>query len=261
MPKLPGRGSVFCFTVMYELTRKYRSYLISVLLLLSSAPIQPATAQKETALTLCQVGRNAAAIGFWTWPPGAHVKVYLRVGAFQREEVQYLLAPLHNWNATSEITGSGVKFEYSGMTAEELTCENCMTVMRGRVFDKTNRHVTETQVYSLHRNQIITYAAIVIDPSLTNSQALSNAVAHELGHNLGLLDCYKCRSNTTLMGGFTALNVPNDLEAPTSCDIAQVKQAYTELRVHLRPSPVNAKRADEGEEPVDDDTPIVIPRP
>ena len=136
-----------------------------------------------------------------------------------------------------------MKFEYSGMTAEELTCENCMTVMRGRVFDKTNRHVTETQVYSLHRNQIITYAAIVIDPSLTNPRALSNAVAHELGHNLGLL------------------NVPNDLEAPTSCDIAQVKQAYTELRVHLRPSPVNAKRADEGEEPVDDDTPIVIPRP
>jgi len=152
--------------------RKYGSYICSALLLLSSAPIQLATAQKETSLTRCQVGRNAAAIGFWTWPIGAHVKVYLRIGAFRQEEVQYLLAPLHNWNATSEITASGVKFEYAGMTAEELTCENCMTVMRGRVFDKTNRHVTETQVYSLHRNQIITYAAIVIDPSLTNPQAL-----------------------------------------------------------------------------------------
>jgi hypothetical protein len=246
---------------LYELMRKCRSYIVSVLLLLSSAPIQPATGQKETRLTPCQVGRNAAATGFWTWPIGAHVKVYLRMGAFQPEEVQYLLAPLHNWNTTSEITGSGVKFEYAGTTAEELTCEKCMTIMRGHVFDKMNRHVTETQVYSLHRNQIITYAAIVIDPSLTNPQALSNAVAHELGHNLGLLDCYKCRSNTTLMSGFTALNVPNDLEAPTACDIAQVKQAYAELRVRVHPSPVIAKKIDDGEEPIDDDTPIVVPKP
>ena len=182
------------------------------------------------------------------------------MGAFRPEEIPYLLAPLNNWNITSELTGSGVKFEYSGITAEELTCENCMTVMRGRLFDTMKRHVTETQVYSVHRNQIITYASIVIDPSLTNPKALSNAVAHELGHNLGLLDCYKCKSNSTLMVGFKALNVPNELEAPTSCDIAQVKQAYAELKVHVRTSPVIAKM-DEGEEPVDDDTPIVVPRP
>jgi hypothetical protein len=246
---------------MYKPARKCSPYIIGTLLLLNSAAIQPARAQKETPLSPCQIGRNAAGIGFWTWPTGAHVKVYLRTGAFRPEEIQYLLAPLDNWNTTSELTGSGVKFKYSGMTAEELTCENCMTVMRGRVFDTIKRHVTETQVYSVHRNQIITYASIVIDPTLTNPKALSNAVAHEIGHNLGLLDCYKCKSNSTLMGGFKALNVPNELEAPTSCDIAQVKQAYAELKVHVRPSPVIAKKIDDGEEPVDDDTPIVVPRP
>ena len=245
---------------MYKLARKCSPYIIGALLLLNAAAIQPARAQKETSLSPCQIGRNAAGIGFWTWPTGALVKVYLRTGAFRPEEIPYLLAPLNNWNITSELTGSGVKFEYSGITAEELTCENCMTVMRGRLFDTMKRHVTETQVYSVHRNQIITYASIVIDPSLTNPKALSNAVAHELGHNLGLLDCYKCKSNSTLMVGFKALNVPNELEAPTSCDIAQVKQAYAELKVHVRPSPVIAKM-DEGEEPVDDDTPIVVPRP
>jgi len=246
---------------MHELVRKCSPYIIGALLLLNSAAIQPARAQKETPLSPCLVGRNAAGIGFWTWPTGAHVKVYLRRGAFRPEEIQYLLAPLNNWNTTSELTGSGVKFEYAGMTAGELTCENCMTVMRGRVFDTMKRHVTETQAYSIHRNQIITYASIVIDPLLTNPRALSNAVAHELGHNLGLLDCYKCKSNSTLMAGFKALNVPNDLEAPTSCDIAQVKQAYAELKVHVRPSPVLAKKVDDGEEPVDDDTPIVVPKP
>jgi hypothetical protein len=48
---------------------------------------------------------------------------------------------------------------------------------------------------------------------------------------------------------------------PTPCDIAQVRQAYQELKVRIRPSPSSRNRIDEGEEPVDDDTPIVIPKP
>jgi len=246
---------------MYKLAQRYIHFIIGVLLLFASAPAnQLVSAQREMQLTQCQVGRNAAGIGFWTWPIGAHVEVYLRMGAFREEEFPYLLAPLRSWNNASELTGSGVKFEYAGISAAQLTCEHCLIIMRGQVFDKMKRHATETHVYSTGRNQIISYASIVIDPALTNPKALANAVAHELGHNLGLLDCYRCKSNTTLMVGFKAMNVPNDLEAPTACDIAQVKQAYTELRVHVRPSPVIAKM-DEGEEPIDDDTPIVVPKP
>jgi hypothetical protein len=217
------------------------------------------TAQKESGLARCQVGRNAAGIGFWTWPAAARVKVYVRMKDFRLEEVPYLLSPLEAWNSVSEMTGSGVKFEYAGATAEQLDCRGCLTIMRGQVFDKRKRHVTETRAYSVHRDQLITYAAIVIDPSLTNLRALSNAVTHELGHNLGLVDCYGCRRNTTLMAGFRALNVANDLDAPSPCDIAQVREAYAELKVRVGPSPVLAQ-VDEGEEPVDDDTPIVVPK-
>jgi len=238
-----------------------RIIAIILLSLILAPALRNVAAQKEPSLAPCKVGQNAAGIGFWTWPGATHVKVYLRAGDFPAEQIQYLLAPLQGWNSVADLTGSGVKFEYQGNTVEQLTCENCLTIMRGAVFDKTKRHATETRVYSVHRDQIITYATIIIDPLLTNMRAISNAVIHELGHNLGLLDCYTCNQKSTLMTQFKALNVPKDVDAPTSCDIAQVKEAYRELRVRVRPSPVIAKHVDEGEEPIDDDTPIIVPKP
>jgi hypothetical protein len=63
------------------------------------------------------------------------------------------------------------------------------------------------------------------------------------------------------MGKFKEINVPNNMAQPTACDIAQVRQAYTELKVRVRPSPKMGLFEDEGEEPVDDDTPIIVPKP
>jgi len=218
------------------------------------------TAQKQTPTTRCEIGRNAAAIGFWTWPAGTHVNVYVRRGDFRPEELPYLVKPLREWNHVSQVTSSGVTFDYAGITDEQLICERCLTIMRGSVFDKTKRHVTETQAYSVHRDQLIAYALIIIDPALTNLETLSNAVAHELGHNLGLLDCYRCAKNSTLMVGFKGLNIPNTVAAPTACDVAQVREAYNQLKVQVRPAP-KPMQVDRGEEPVDDDTPIVVPKP
>jgi hypothetical protein len=86
-------------------------------------------------------------------------------------------------------------------------------------------------------------------------------VAHELGHNFGLLDCFTCKKKSTLMNQLKVMNVPNDMATPTACDIAQVREAYNELKVRVRPSPPNRNLIDDGEEPVDDDTPVVIPKP
>jgi hypothetical protein len=65
------------------------------------------------------------------------------------------------------------------------------------------------------------------------------------------------------MNQFEAVNMPNGMEGPTSCDIAQVKEAYKELKVVVRASPPDRKSMpeDEGEEPADDDTPVVVPTP
>src|SRR6185295_19285271 len=96
---------------------------------------------------------------------------------------------------------------------------------------------------------------------LTNPRALLNALVHELGHNLGLLDCYGCKQKSTVMNQFGAVNESNEMELPTSCDIAQVKQVYREVKELAKALPGSRKpvAVDEGEEPVDDDTPVVFP--
>ena len=225
--------------------------------------VRDSNAQSKTSLESCRIGRQAPATGFWMWAPGAHVQVYVRSADFDPGQLPHLLTALHNWNNASEQTGSGVTFEYQGNTVQQRSCENCLTIMRGRVFDKATRHATELSAYSARDNQIITSASIIVDPVLTNSKALLNALVHELGHNLGLLDCYTCKRKSTVMNQFEAMNVSNGMEGPTSCDIAQVKEAYKELKVLVRASPPVRKlmREDEGEEPVDDDTPVVVPTP
>ena len=209
----------------------------------------------------CRVGQQAPAIGFWTWAANSRVRVYIHTADFSSEQLPCLLTALQNWNNVLEQTGSGVKFEYQGSTTKELTCENCLTIERGTVFDNAKRHATELRAYSARRDQIITYATILVDPVLTNPRALLNALAHEIGHNLGLLDCYSCKHKSTVMNQFKIINVSNDMDAPTPCDIAQVREAYKELKLRVRPSPPNRNLIDEGEEPVDDDTPIIIPKP
>lgn len=226
------------------------------LILCGGAP--KATTQTADVSAPCRVGDQAPAIGFWTWSANSHVKVYVRAEDFNPEQTSHLLKALQDWNNVSEQTGSGVKFEYQGNTATELSCTACLTIRRGVLFDKHQKHLTQLIAYSALHNQIITYATIIVDPVLTNPKAILNAIQHELGHNLGLLDCYTCRRKSTVMNQFGKINESNGLTGPTACDIAQVRQAYRELKVRVRPSP---KLIDEGEEPVDDDTPIIIPKP
>lgn len=209
----------------------------------------------------CKVGKDAPGFGFWTWAPGSTIKIYILASDFDSSELPYLLKPVQNWNAVVEATGSRVTFDYAGSTAVPRYCENCLTIMRGPVFDRVKRHATELRAYSARDNQIMTWAHIVIDPLLTNPKAITNAVAHELGHNFGLVDCYGCEHKSTVMNQFDSLNQPNDMERPTPCDIAQVKAAYKKLAVHIRPARMKDEIVDEGEEPVDDDTPIVIRKP
>jgi hypothetical protein len=54
------------------------------------------------------------------------------------------------------------------------------------------------------------------------------------------------------------MNDSNDVEGPTLCDIAQVKNAYNELRIRVNPAAMNMG-VDDGEEPIEDDTPLVRP--
>jgi hypothetical protein len=199
-------------------------------------------------------------VGFWTWTAGTEVRVYLAERDFTPDELPSLLVPLKTWNGVSDATGSHVTFKYIGPRAAPQHCENCLTITRGEVFDKKQRHLTELRAYSAHNDRLLTWSTIVVDFALTNHKALTDAVAHELGHSFGLRDCYSCKPKTTVMNQFGPVNVANEVPGPTTCDVAQVKSTYKQLALQASRAPI-PKKIDEGEEPVDDDTPIVIPKP
>jgi hypothetical protein len=205
---------------------------------------------------------QAPPVGFWTWATGTEVRVFGVEDDFKPEEIQSLLAPLKNWNAVSETTGSRVRFEYSGLRASPQYCENCLTLSRGPVFKTQERHLTELRAYSARNDGVLTWATVVVDFSLTNHQARTDAVAHELGHSFGLRDCYTCKAKSTVMNQFGPVNVPNEMPGPTACDVTQVKSTYKQLAPQARrTAQPKSVITDEGEEPVDDDTPIIVPRP
>ena len=64
------------------------------------------------------------------------------------------------------------------------------------------------------------------------------------------------------MNQFGRVNVANEMPAPTGCDVRQVQAAYKQLTLKENRATVGAKIGeDKGEEPVDDDTPIVVRNP
>jgi hypothetical protein len=212
--------------------------------------------QQRDRVPGCEVGVYAPLYGSWTWPPNTQVKVFIVVSGFKPAEVPFLLRPLETWNAVANLTTSNVSFVYTGTATEMQTCDNCLTIMRGKVVEK--RHAAEFQAASKHANQLISYARIILDPRISDLTALTNAVAHEIGHTFNLLDCYSCHKRSTIMG---LIRKSNSLDGPSPCDVAQIKMAYGELKRRVLPAPVVARIivVDEGEEPVEDDTPIVIP--
>ena len=234
--------------------RKFPTALVPIIFLVTFAPSMGQSSS-------CKVGVEAPTVGFFMWAPGSTIKVYVVRGDFEDTYLPYLIEPISAWNAISESSGSKVKFEYKGRTEAPLYCENCLTMKRGQVFDKSKRHLTELKIYSA-RDSILTWGTIVIDPLLTNPKALTNAVAHELGHSFGLLDCYSCKRQSTVMIQFKSVNVSNEMKGPTACDVVQVRRAYQVFVNHPKPRPLQkAVAVDEGEEPVEDDTPVVVPKP
>lgn len=220
-----------------------------------------ATAAPVLSQSQCKVGVQAPGVGFWTWAPGSEIRVYALARDFENSELPRLLAAVNAWNAVSVSTGSNIKLEYKGLTVELLHCENCLTIRRERVFDKSRRHLTRLAAYSAAQNRIITWAHILVDPLLTNPKTLTNAVAHELGHSFGLLDCYSCRARSTVMVQFKDINVSNGMEEPSACDLTQVRTVYQSLAVEVRQNRPKPIVDDEGEEPVEDDTPIIVRKP
>jgi hypothetical protein len=230
--------------------------------------VSTTTAQSAKSAAVCRAGETAPLTGSWTWAENSHVQVYVRIPDFAENEVPYMLVAIQNWDASYLENGSGVRFEYRGTVTEAKGCDACLTITRGETSDR--RHGAELHAFSKRVDQVIDYAWIVINPVNREAKSLTSVIAHEIGHSLGLLDCYSCNRGSTAMGHFKStlklfrtelVSLSKGVQGPTACDGAQVKEAYRELRIAVRPSPKAAllEPQEEGEEPEEDDTPIVVP--
>lgn len=243
---------------------KLSALFLTIAALCSTHSLAVTTRTAATLASPCVVGHTAPSSGFWTWPANSQVKIYLRAPDFSERDVAAVRVAVHNWDESALENGSQVRFSVAGLTRETKTGAGAMTLVRGDVFDKQRRHLALLQAHSIKEDQVIDYAVLIVDFKLTNPEVLTNVMAHEIGHSLGLLDCFKCSSGSTAMGLMKGNGESNGIDGPTACDKAGVNTAYRELLARVGPSPslaLNQLGVDEGEEPEEDDTMVVVKRP
>lgn len=214
--------------------------LLSLSLLLLSLPIlQPAAhanraSHVKSTLAFrgepCVVGRTAPPVGFWTWPPDTQVKIYLREPDFSYADIAAVKLALASWDETASENGSNVRFSFKGLTREVRNARREMTIVRSPVFNGKQRHRALLEAHSIQGDRFIDYALILVDPSVHDPGLLTNVIAHEIGHSLGLLDCPQCSSSSTAMGLLKAGNESNGIEGPTACDSGEVLGVYRALK-------------------------------
>ena len=230
--------------------------LVAILLLFFSSSYTTASHSSTAVDPKCRVGTNAPPFRMWMWEPKTHVSVFALTDHFSAKEITAIISVLENWSAVANESTSGVTFVYAADVAKPQTCKNCLTVMRGGVSQRN--HAAYLYAVGNPALDLIIHATITVDRRVTDLDEISNAIAHELGHSFGLLDCLSCRGNSTVMN---ALNETIGRRTPSSCDVAQVRSAYDKFNHHARVRELKRLPVDEGEEPVEDDTPIIIGRP
>lgn len=212
-----------------------RILALTVLIIIAGLSIDQSTAtatgdRAESAMTPCLVGRTAPPVGFWTWPANTRVNIYLREPDFSASDVAAVRLAVQNWDATTLENGSNVRFIFHGLTREMRLARGEMTIIRKVVSDKNRQQRAVLQAHSLESDRFIDYALLLIDPVVRSAGMLTNVVAHELGHSLGLMDCVKCNSRSTAMGLLKAGDESNGIEGPTACDKSEVRTAYAGLK-------------------------------
>ncbi|HLO00784.1 MAG TPA: hypothetical protein VK208_20160 [Pyrinomonadaceae bacterium] len=178
---------------------------------------------------VCTLNRTAPPVGAYHWPADAAVKVYFIRNMFSAEQRVRLLEAMHTWNQAGN-NASGVTFTYAGDSDSRMNCRSCLTVSRRDVFARDKHHYAFFHPMIQEEGRLLVAAWIDLDVGIIEPEALQGFMAHELAHGLGLWDCPSCKKKQSLMNSFPGLNKNNGLVAPSSCDLATMKDIYQEER-------------------------------
>lgn len=209
----------------------YSLFVITCLSLLLWARPSSATAKGVTASASgrpavmpkqCRAGKTSPEALAWRWRPAALVTVYYLKNNFSGAEAEALSRSVNNWNKALKEIDSRIGFVIGGERASVAKDDASVTVMRG--IPRGKDRLGEIKFYSMSNG--VERVIVTISPAVTDLSALTSLMTHELGHSLGLADCYKCRRGTTAMAAFKDDNKGNDVYEPSACDKYVVAAGY-----------------------------------
>jgi hypothetical protein len=184
---------------------------------LGESPTAPLTMPRQ-----CQPGKTSPEALNSRWRPGTRVRVYFLKDNFNASEAEALSRAVESWNNALRETASRVVFEPGGESEVEAPQGTSITIMRG--VPKGKERVGEIRLHSITNGRA--HFLVVISPKVRNLNALTSLMTHELGHTMGLADCYECRTGTTAMAAFRGENRGNDVYEPSECDRFVVAAGY-----------------------------------
>lgn len=162
----------------------------------------------------CKPGKTSTEILGWRWKPATRVRIYYLKNNFSAAETAVFSRAVNNWNKALKEIDSRIVFTIEGERESVIEDNASITVMRG--IPKGKDRVGQLRFYSMSNG--VMRATMILSPSVTDLDALTSLMIHEIGHSLGLADCYECKRGTTAMSAFKGENKGNDVYEPSECD-------------------------------------------
>ena len=163
----------------------------------------------------CVAGKTLPGSLSWRWSYGTTVNIYYLNGHFTAAETEAFAESISNWNDALDEMDAGITFVVAGPRADDIVINGASIVfVRGT---PSGRHrLGEIKLKSISNGAV--HLLATVNPAVTNLEALRSLMVHELGHSLGLADCYGCKRGTTVMAAFKETNKGTGVFAPSECD-------------------------------------------
>ena len=171
----------------------------------------------------CKPGKTSTAVLGWRFKPATQVRIYYLKNNFSAAERDAFTRAINSWNKALDEIGSRIVFNVAGEREGEVEENATITVLRGT--PKGKDRVGQLRFYTMSNG--VMRATMILSPTVTDMDALTSLMTHELGHSLGLADCYECKRGTTAMSAFKGENKGNDVYAPSECDKWVVANGFT----------------------------------
>jgi hypothetical protein len=220
------------------LSRKARPFLYGLtvvaflsLVLWTQTPLTRASSEGKDAKSSgaaatmpkqCRPGKTSTESMGWRWRPKTRVRIYYLKDNFIKEETDAFSRAVNNWNRALREIDSQIVFTMGGERERAVEDDASITVLRG--VPKGKDRLGQLRFYTMSNG--VMRAVMTISPVVTDLEALTSLMAHELGHSLGLADCYECKRGTTAMAAFKDSNKGNDVYEPSECDKYVVATGY-----------------------------------